>query len=708
MSVRIAGADNEHLADAVALMRPTIGNDVRILPSATDVFAIAAGVNPNWTNIDLPRKDFFAGASWDTAGNWEGGRVPDAGDDVFIRHGGNVNVLNDRVAGNLLVADGSSLDLNDNTLTVGGEVQIAAGGTLEAAGSIFGTALSAESFELVSGGELTGTGRFSAGEIVVSGDVVASAPLGSQMDVLALDATGGGEIDLDGDGGGRLFAVDASILVSGPLGDSFEGQITIGPGRTIFFDEPWTFGPLFAGIVGQINLEGGASLAQAATLNTDDWTARRGLINASGISQIVGPVTLLADIEVEVADGGILNFNSATSFQGGSYTGDGTIAINANTTIDAATVINTHQFDLDGDSFGQTLTLNAPLTLNVDRIDTGNNVFNADTIEVNFNSGLAVNLNNENATWTMGGTLNINLGVLSQTVLSGSPVLVTGTINADGSSRITAALDIEGDLVIEDALTRVRLSGPSAFRVRTHLIRAEATVSGPGTLAVDSSALLQLEDGATVGVDLENGGRLEVGTSPGQATVTGDYVQTADGTFAVELGGPPTSDDFDVLHIGGQVTLDGTLDVRLIDGFLPQVGDQFAVLTAPSRVGVFSDVVTQIGLDVSVLYLPTLVVIQVDAVPLPGDYNQNGTVDAADYAVWRDNEGTSNVLPNDPIGETIGAAQYDQWRANFGDVASGNGSAQSAHQAVPEPATLLLACIVLISTMFVMRPTSTS
>jgi hypothetical protein len=53
--------------------------------------------------------------------------------------------------------------------------------------------------------------------------------------------------------------------------------------------------------------------------------------------------------------------------------------------------------------------------------------------------------------------------------------------------------------------------------------------------------------------------------------------------------------------------------------------------------------------------------------PYPdGDYNDDGKVDAADYVVWRENAGTSNVLTNDPLGGTIGQAQYDQWRANFG------------------------------------------
>ena len=75
--------------------------------------------------------------------------------------------------------------------------------------------------------------------------------------------------------------------------------------------------------------------------------------------------------------------------------------------------------------------------------------------------------------------------------------------------------------------------------------------------------------------------------------------------------------------------------------------------------------------------------------PTPGDYNQNGVVDAADYTLWRDNLGTTNVLPNDALGGTIGQGQYTQWKTNFGNT-NGTGSTSS----VPEPASLVLALFI--------------
>jgi hypothetical protein len=73
---------------------------------------------------------------------------------------------------------------------------------------------------------------------------------------------------------------------------------------------------------------------------------------------------------------------------------------------------------------------------------------------------------------------------------------------------------------------------------------------------------------------------------------------------------------------------------------------------------------------------------------VPGDYNGNGSVDAADYVVWRDNLGTSNTLPNDPTPGMVTQADYDFWKSNFGKTA---GSAAGAASTVPEPTSLVLA-----------------
>jgi hypothetical protein len=72
----------------------------------------------------------------------------------------------------------------------------------------------------------------------------------------------------------------------------------------------------------------------------------------------------------------------------------------------------------------------------------------------------------------------------------------------------------------------------------------------------------------------------------------------------------------------------------------------------------------------------------------PGDYNGDGTVDAADYTVWRDSAGSVSDLRADGNGdELIDEADYAIWKSYFGATYS-LGSGATAN--VPEPASAVL------------------
>jgi hypothetical protein len=71
-----------------------------------------------------------------------------------------------------------------------------------------------------------------------------------------------------------------------------------------------------------------------------------------------------------------------------------------------------------------------------------------------------------------------------------------------------------------------------------------------------------------------------------------------------------------------------------------------------------------------------------------GDYNNNGTVDAADYVVWRNGGPLANESASIGVNDQ---ADYTFWRSRFG-ATSGSGSGLSA-AGVPEPGSLLLLCL---------------
>lgn len=68
----------------------------------------------------------------------------------------------------------------------------------------------------------------------------------------------------------------------------------------------------------------------------------------------------------------------------------------------------------------------------------------------------------------------------------------------------------------------------------------------------------------------------------------------------------------------------------------------------------------------------------------PGDYNADGTVDAADYTVWRDAVETGDLRADGNGDELVDNSDYLVWKSRFGST-FGSGSAASN---VPEPGTL--------------------
>jgi hypothetical protein len=104
---------------------------------------------------------------------------------------------------------------------------------------------------------------------------------------------------------------------------------------------------------------------------------------------------------------------------------------------------------------------------------------------------------------------------------------------------------------------------------------------------------------------------------------------------------------------------------------------------------------TMVSPDNNTSFFASLLVADVGPPMLPGDYNNNGVVDAADYVLWRKHRGTNTALPNDPIGGTIGTAHYNTWRTNFGSMA-GSGSSLAA---VPEPAAFLSLLLALVNVL---------
>ena len=175
----------------------------RLLPSAIDV--LAGATTANWTNIRLPRTDFLNGTNWNTAGHWEGNRIPDATVDASIRHGGGLSIFFPATAQNLLIDEGSLLANNVALLDV------------KETTTVGGTPGALSSFSLSGGGSLD-TDRLHIRNL---GRVTAIAPAAFDVEHLDIDLGGllvaTGTIDLDNPFFG-LLVNQGLIQVASPVG----------------------------------------------------------------------------------------------------------------------------------------------------------------------------------------------------------------------------------------------------------------------------------------------------------------------------------------------------------------------------------------------------------------------------------------------------------------------------------------------------------
>ena len=236
-------------------------------------------------------------------------------------------------------------------------------------------------------------------------------------------------------------------------------------------------------------------------------------------------------------------------------------------------------------------------------------------------------------------------------------------------------------------------------------------VAGAGKLTVSSGGVVSVggllavgphgtvEGNSQLSGNVRNGGMVAPGvaTNPpstsaiGTLHVAGNYTQVDTGALDFEL---ESTLSLDRLTVSGTASLDGALDVALINGFVPSVGNSFDLLTASGGIsGTFSSLnlppllTGRHGPFWTVVYTPTDVILELVS-SLTGDYNHDGTVDAADYVVWRKTDGTLDG--------------YNTWRANFGQAA-GSGAGVITNAAVPEPAAGIMLLIGMASILICAR-----
>lgn len=492
---------------------------------------------------------------------------------------------------------------------------------------------------------------------------------------------------------------------------------------------------------------------------TDNGSGGEGTLSIEDLGEVTvgGFAAVWADGEVTVEDGGTWNAGS-TGVYGGKVTikSGGTFNLEPDAGInpaDGGSFTVEDLYVLENGCFfknGSGGTMDFPGGLNIrgggimhrgsgSRITAGDGVWGSNGT----NAGVSV----FNQAILETGNLTLAASNVADTeahvsVFSGGDMTVNGTLSLAPAGGATTSAEIS----IDDAGSTFTQndSSPTSISVG-HAINGEAVINirngayfttGTGETHIRAHGMINLESsavfdvrgtfrnegqfnflggtmhvGPVVGNLVNTGGTLAPGHSAGQTSISGNFIQQNAATLEIEIGGTTQSTQYDFVSVARNATVGGELELKIINGFVPAATDLLTVLDANSAItGTFSNVasgqrlMTMDGIGSFLVHYGVgsvnnpnqLILSAFQLVPVSGDYNQNGVVDAADYVVWRKSlglTGTGLAADGDGNGE-VNAADYDFWKAHFGQTtASAMGAAiMTVTSAIPEPSSIALLC----------------
>ena len=267
------------------------------------------------------------------------------------------------------------------------------------------------------------------------------------------------------------------------------------------------------------------------------------------------------------------------------------------------------------------------------------------------------NFTNNSISFSLSGAVTKNLSV---------PFSNTGTISQSGG----------GDLGIGNSKTLTNQAG-ALYDIADDSGIANGFLGG----SISNAGVLRKSGGtgtSIVDVPVTNSGTIAV--NAGKLSFTNSLSLSPTSTLEFQLRGITPSTNFGKLNKTGTLSLAGALKIKFGSGFGPALGNSFDLLDWQDGVtGNFSSLQLPplaSGLKWDASQLSTDGSLSV-GVGIPGDFDQNGLVETADFIIWRKYLNT-----------IYSQSDYGIWRAHFGAQTPGSGAIVSA--TVPEPASLLL------------------
>jgi hypothetical protein len=554
----------------------TVFNRPANCSGTTDVFFPATGNSGDWAT----------GGTWLPA-------VPGSGSTACWATSTTV-VVGSGDSETVAAIQGGALDINGGSLTLAssGASKVATP-TTTPPGAYALTLTGGGTLNGVTGQILTVSGTFiwSGGNLDTgaSNGLAISQPASTSLAISGVGAWGGGSITAP-----KLTFSATSFTATGTAALTLNGSGTtssVAAGDTLS--------------VPSLTLSSGTlGVASGALLSFGGTEAISGTINGAGTVLTTGAATLTGTLSASTVDvaTGALVVNGGATYNVGTETtiGSGTLTFNANGTTAALTMSGGGE--LDGK--GKTLTVKGAFTW------SGGGAINAasgeNSLAINqTGSGFAVSgptASLDGGSIATGSTVTITssgfvttgaptLTTTSQIVLGSSTAVAGsgGAFNANGlgSGAITTTYDFGSDALTLAGGTATFASG--GVLKSGPLTLTGGTLQDDGAISPSSTTLTggTLDGTGTVAGPVTNtSGTVSPGDAgaPGILTLSGTYSQGG-GTLAILISGTTPGSGFGQLVVQGSASstpLAGSLSVSDGGGFIPEPGNTFEVLSAPS------------------------------------------------------------------------------------------------------------------------------
>ncbi len=563
----------------------------------------------------------------------------------IFTHSGDVSVIG---GGDIEVSSFTTGNVSTTRIAGSGSSVVSSGLFRNAAGPgaafeiVDGALLQSVTGEVVNNGHMNVTGSDAQFNVITNLYVGGFASQDSGVGVVNIEPGGivtvgdtlklwtAGNVNING-GVLRLAALDlAGGAVAHNAGElAFTGDLRIGTGgpyasfalnglQTLTVHETATIEAL-----GSLTLDGGTfNTSRLVRIGTFQFNT--GTFNLTGEDFTVGDGGLFGD-EVLFAAGQIMNVTNAADIL------DDGVLILANGRFSAGTLRNAGEIRLDGSSsrLGGGTVINNALIHGEGRIEAA--FKNGAVGEVRANNGDRLHFtggenSNSGRIESLGGEIEFD-GHLVNEQDSGNIVGRNTRLRFDGGLQNNGGIglsfgqsDVFGDI---DNRGLVSVSGNSEVTFYDDFVNNGTTQISNGSTAVFY--------GSVSGGGLFSGtgtlffeGDLAPGNSPGLLTVEPEVIYGASHTLTIELGGTSRGVNYDAIDVVANATLNGTLEIVLIDGFNPVFGDEFEIIRAEVLSGNFSGLILP-DLDGQLVWQTVLTndpngfdTYVLTAVPLPG------------------------------------------------------------------------------------------